>query len=360
MIIGSVKEIKKLEFRIGLTPNACHAYIQQGHEVWIEKGAGVGSGFMDEDYLEKGALIKSVEEIWNQADMIVKVKEPLEEEYKYFRPGLILYTYLHLADNKPLFEALIKNKVKAIGYETMEKDGELPCLRPMSEIAGRLSVLEGAKYLEKPFEGRGVLISGIPGTPRAEVVIIGAGIVGYNACKMAVGLEANVTVLNRSVEKLTEFDREFGSKITTLISTPANIERSLEYADLVIGAVLNKGDKAPILIKDEYVKNMKEGSVIVDVAIDQGGISNYAKATYHDEPIYKVEGVSFYSVANMPGSVPRTASVALNNSTLQYGLEIANKGLEVAIVENDTIKTGLQTYNGVSTYDVLTDLFQTA
>lgn len=360
MIIGTVKEIKKLEFRIGLTPNACHSYVLNGHEVWVEQGAGLGSGFTDEDYIEAGALIKSKEAIWNKADMIVKVKEPLKEEFKYFRPGLILYTYLHLADNKPLYEALIKNKVNAIGYETMEEDGKLPCLRPMSEIAGRLSVLEGAKYLEKPFEGRGVLISGIPGTPRAEVVIIGAGVVGYNACKMAVGLEANVTVLNRSVEKLAMFDREFGSKVTTLISTPANIERALSYADLVIGAVLNKGEKAPKIVKDDYVYNMKDGSVFVDVAIDQGGITNFSKATYHDQPIYKVGGVSFYSVANMPGSVPRTASMALNNVTLSYGLEIANKGLKKAARENETIETGIQTLDGASVLDVLRKQFKIA
>lgn len=347
MIVALIKEIKKHEYRVGLTPNDVKEYIKNAHTVLVEKDAGVGAGFSNDQYEEAGAeIIEEKAELFEKAEMIVKVKEPLPEEYNLFQKGQILYTYLHLAANKELAEVLMEKKVSAVAYETITDDhGNLPCLRPMSEIAGRLSIQEAAKYLEKTFGGRGVLLGGVTGVKRGEVVIIGGGVVGLNACKMAVGLGANVTVIARSAKTLGYFDDIFSSKITTLYSNEANIKEAISKADVVIGAVLVPGASAPKLVKFEDLKLMKKGSVIVDVAIDQGGCFETSRATYHDEPIYDVEGVIHYCVANMPGVVSMTSTLALTSNTLKYGIDIANKGIKKAI-SNEHIKNGLNIHNG--------------
>ncbi len=359
MIIGCVKEIKKLEFRVGLTPGSVNEYVRHGHKVYIETNAGLNSGFPDEDYVRAGAkILDTAKEVWNQSDMIVKVKEPLQEEYQYFREGLILYTYLHLAADQPLTEALLAKKVKAVAYETiLLEDGTLPCLKPMSSVAGRLGVIEGAKHLEKTAGGSGILISGVPGTKRANVAIIGAGVVGESALKMAVGLGANVTVLDINIEKLTYLDDLYGNRITTLYSNTHNIHESCKEADLIISGVLLPGAKAPKLIKREFYKDMKIGSVIVDIAIDQGGSTEVSKATYHDKPTFVVDGIVHYCVANMPGAVPQTSTIALNNSTLKYGLLIADKGLEEAIKVSEPLRYGVNTYLGKCTCDGVCQAF---
>ncbi|MCU0104402.1 alanine dehydrogenase [Acholeplasma vituli] len=359
MIIGCVKEIKKYEFRVGLTPSAASEYVRHGHTVWIERSAGLGSGFTDEAYEALGCkIVADPKAIWAGSDMIVKVKEPLESEYALFKENLILYTYLHLASNEPLYRALKEKRVLSIAYETMEYQKMLPCLEPMSMVAGRLSILEAAKYSEAFFGGSGILISGLPGTPRAKVTIIGAGVVGQNACRMAVGMEAQVTVLDLDTKRLAFLEDLYHNKINTLYSNQENLKKAILEADIVIGAVLIPGDAAPKLIKDEYLPLMKPGSIVVDVAIDQGGISNFSKVTYHDNPIFKVGHVLFYGVANMPGSVPMTSSTALNNATLSYGLEIADKGIEQALL-NPVIQSGLQTRNGLGVYPTLIKLFET-
>ena len=351
MIIGCVKEIKKLEFRVGLTPSSVNEYVRHGHKVYIETNAGLNSGFPDEDYVKVGAeILPNAKQVWEKSEMIVKVKEPLQDEYQYFREGLILYTYLHLAADQALTEALLAKKVKAVAYETIIlEDGSLPCLKPMSAVAGRLGVIEGAKHLEKTMGGSGVLISGVPGTRRANVAIVGAGVVGESALKMAVGLGANVTVLDININKLTYLDDIYGNRITTLYSNSHNIEEACKSADLVVSGVLLPGAKAPKLIKREYYKNMKPGSVIVDIAIDQGGSTEVSKATYHDKPTFVVDGIVHYCVANMPGAVPQTSTIALNNSTLRYGLMIADNGLDEAIRLSKPLKYGVNTYDGKCT-----------
>ncbi len=348
MKIGCVKEIKNNEFRVGLTPDNVKSYVAAGHHVYIEAGAGVGSGFADTEYVEAGAsLLDNAAEVWALVDMMIKVKEPLPEEYRYFREGLILYTYLHLAADKEQTEALLAGGVKAVAYETIqETDRSLPCLAPMSQIAGRLSIQEGAKYLEKRFGGEGILLAGVPGTPKANVVILGGGTVGMNACKIAVGMGANVTILDVSLRKLEELDNRFGSHIQTLYSSDSNIERVLKDADLVIGSVLIPGASAPKLFKKKYLSEMKEGSVFVDVAIDQGGCGESSRVTTHDEPTYIEDGVVHYCVGNMPGAVPKTSTIALTNATLKYGLEIAGNGLEEAVKGSAVIASGVNTYLG--------------
>jgi len=347
MKIGCVKEIKNNEFRVGLTPENVRAYVSAGHQVYIEKGAGVCSGFPDNEYADVGAsIIENAVDVWNMVDMMVKVKEPLEEEYSLMHEGLILYTYLHLAADKPQLDALLSDKVKAVAYETIqEKDRSLPCLAPMSQIAGRLSIQEGAKYLEKRFGGGGILLAGVPGTPKANVVVLGGGTVGMNACKIAVGMGANVTILDINLKRLEELDNMFGAHIQTLVSTESNIERVLKDADLVIGSVLIPGGSTPKLFKKKYLPEMKDGAVFVDVAIDQGGCGESSHVTTHDDPVYIEEGVVHYCVGNMPGAVPRTSTIALTNATLRYGLEIANKGLEKACT-NTAIASGVNCYMG--------------
>lgn len=351
MKVGCVREIKNNEYRVGMTPDNIRTYVAHGHTVYIEKSAGAGSGFTDIEYEQAGAAIMdTAKEVWEYSDMIVKVKEPLKEEYQYFKKGLILYTYLHLAANKELLDALMAAGVKGVAYETLiERDGSIPLLKPMSEIAGRLSIQEGAKALEKPFGGSGVLLSGVPGTPKANVVVVGAGTVGANATKIAVGMGANVTVLDLDLNKLTHLDEQYGSRIQTLASSSAVIEHTLKTADLVIGAVLIPGKQAPKVIKASYLKEMRPGSVIVDVAVDQGGCCETTKVTYHDNPTYVVDGVVHYCVGNMPGAVPRTSTIALSNYTVNYGLQIAGLGLEEACKENPVITSAINTYDGKCT-----------
>ena len=314
----------------------------------MEKGAGIGSGFTDNEYVDAGAsLIDNAADVWHLVDMMIKVKEPLEEEYSLFHDGLILYTYLHLAADKEQMDALLKGKVKAVAYETIqETDGSLPCLAPMSQIAGRLSIQEGAKYLEKRFGGEGILLAGVPGTPKANVVILGGGTVGMNACKIAVGMGANVTILDVNLKRLEQLDNLFGAHIQTLVSTDSNIERVVKDADLVIGSVLIPGGSTPKLFKKQYLKEMKPGAVFVDVAIDQGGCGESSHVTTHDDPVYTLDGVVHYCVGNMPGAVPRTSTIALTNATLKYGLEIAKAGLEEAAKASPVIQSGVNCYLG--------------
>ena len=348
MRVGCVKEIKNNEFRVGLTPDNVKSYVNAGHEVYIEKDAGVGSSFATSEYEAAGAKIcDTAKEVWDTVDMMVKVKEPLPEEYPLFKEDLILYTYLHIAADRPQMDALLQYKVKGVAYETLlERNRTLPLLAPMSQIAGRLSIQEGAKYLEKPFGGSGMLLSGVPGTPKAKVVILGAGMVGTNACKIAVGMGADVSIVDINLERLAYLDDIFGARIQTLYSTDAAIEKELAAADLVVGSILIPGKAAPKVGKAAYLKNMKPGSVIVDVAVDQGGCFETTHVTYHDNPTYVVDGVVHYCVGNMPGAVPRTSTIALTNATLKYGLEIANKGLERACKENDVMYSAINTYAG--------------
>lgn len=359
MKVGCVKEIKKHEYRVGLTPSDVKSYVTRGHQVYIEREAGLAAGFEDEDYENAGAAICDTrEKIFVSCEMIIKVKEPIPDEYQLFREGQILYTYLHLAANQELTEILMKKKVKAVAYETIEdKDGNLPCLKPMSEIAGRLSVQEGAKYLEKTFGGRGVLLGGVPGVARGKVGIIGGGVVGTNACKVASGMGADVTILDVSASRLAYLDDIFGSRITTLYSTDANIEKVLQESDVVIGAVLLPGAKAPTLVTRDHLKLMKNGSVIVDVAVDQGGCVETIRPTTHDDPVYVIDGVVHYGVANMPGAVALSSTNALTSTTLPYGLMIAELGLEKACKESADIYRGVNIYKGQCVYENVAKAF---
>lgn len=360
MKIGTVKEIKNQEYRVGLTPDNVKAYLNAGHQVYVEKGAGIGSSFADEQYEKAGAiLLDRAKEVWDTVDMIVKVKEPLHEEYQYFREGLIIYTYLHLAADKPQTDALLEKKITGIAYETLiETDGSIPLLVPMSQIAGRLSIQEGAKYLEKKYGGRGVLLSGVPGTSKANVVIIGAGTVGENACRIAVGMGANVTILDINLKRLEYLDHIYGSRIQTLMSNDQNIENAVKEADLVVGAVLIPGKSAPKLFKKAYLKEMRPGAVFVDVAVDQGGCGETTHVTTHDDPIYIVDDIVHYCVGNMPGAVPRTSTIALTNATLSYGLQIANNGLEQACKKNEVLYSAINTYDGKLTCKNVADSFE--
>ncbi|MCT4688137.1 alanine dehydrogenase [Vallitalea sp.] len=354
MIIGVLKEIKNNENRVGLTPAGVSALVKNGHTVYVETKAGLGSGITNEEYVEAGGVIKEKNtDIFDTSDIIVKVKEPLECEYDLFKEGQTLYTYLHLAPNEPLTKALLRKKVTGIAYETVEdKDGSLPLLVPMSEVAGRMSTQVGAHLLQKYTGGMGVLLGGVPGVLPAEVVIIGGGIVGTNAAKMALGLGARVTILDINAHRLAQLDDIFGGRVSTLICNDYNICQMVKKADLLIGAVLVKGAKAPKIVKEEMVKTMKKGSVIVDVAIDQGGsIETIDHITTHDNPCYERYGVIHYSVANMPGAVPRTSTYALTGVTLPYLVKMANKGVKEALLEDKRLLLGLNTYDGKVTYD---------
>ena len=355
MIVGTVKEIKIHEYRVGLTPAGVRAYEAQGHRVLVQAGAGEGIGFSDEDYVANGAEIApTAGDVFAEAEMIVKVKEPQAEEIAMLHKEQVLYTYLHLAADKEQTVGLLEKEVKAIAYETIEDErGGLPCLRPMSEIAGRLAIQQGAKYLEKAFGGRGVLLGGVPGVARGQVGIIGGGIVGLNACKMAAGLSANVTVLDLSLDRMAYLDDIFSSQITTLHSTPHHIEQVLRQSDVSVGAVLITGAKAPKLVKREDLAMMKPGAVIVDVAIDQGGCFETSKPTSHDDPTYLVDGIVHYCVANMPGAVARTSTLALTSVTLNYGLRIAAEGVEGFCQGGKGLAAGLNVYNGDCTYEAV-------
>ena len=359
MKVGCLKEIKHHEYRVGLTPSDVKSYIARGHQVMIQKDAGVAAGFEDVEYVKAGAkIIVDRKQIFNNSEMIIKVKEPLPEEYDLFHENQILYTYLHLAANRNLTETLMKKGIRGVAYETIEnEDGHLPCLTPMSEIAGRLAVQEGAKYLEKTFGGRGVLLGGVPGVERGKVGIIGGGVVGTNACKIATGMGAEVTILDVNSRRLAYLDDIFGSRITTLYSTDANIEKILKECDLIIGAVLLAGAKAPTLVKREHLKLMKKGSVIVDVAVDQGGCVETIHPTTHDDPVYVVDGVVHYGVANMPGAVALSSTKALTSATLPYGLMIAELGLEEACKKSNEIKRGVNLYKGKLVYPAVAEAF---
>lgn len=353
MIIGVPKELKNNENRVAITPGGTAMLTAEGHTVLIETGAGAGSGFSDEEYGKEGAIIvPDAAEVWSRSEMVMKVKEPLPEEYGYFRDGLVLFTYLHLAAEPRLTEALVQSKVTSIAYETIQlPNGSLPLLTPMSEVAGRMSVQVGAQYLETYHGGRGILLGGVPGVPPAEVIILGGGIVGTNAAKMALGLGANVVVIERSAERIRYLDDVFFGRLGTLVSNPYNIANAVQKADLLIGAVLIPGARAPRLVSEEMVKTMKPGAVIVDVAVDQGGsIATVDRVTTHSEPIYEKHGVIHYAVANMPGAVPRTSTFALTNVTINYALELAGKGVTRALYGNSALRLGVNTYKGHVTH----------
>ncbi|MFD6438579.1 alanine dehydrogenase [Peribacillus sp. NPDC060186] len=359
MRIGIPKEIKNNENRVAITPAGVVALVNAGHEVLIEMNAGLGSSFTNESYLEAGAVIvEDAASVWSSTEMIMKVKEPISSEYKYFRKDLILFTYLHLAAEPALAQALKESGVLAIAYETVAVNRTLPLLTPMSEVAGRMAAQIGAQFLEKNNGGKGILLSGVPGVKRGKVAVVGGGMVGTNAAKIAIGLGADVTILDLSPDRLRQLDDIFGNELTTLISNPYNIAEAVKEADLVIGAVLIPGAKAPKLVTEEMVKSMSPGSVIVDVAIDQGGIfETVDHITTHDNPTYVKHGVVHYAVANMPGAVPQTSTVALTNVTVPFALQIANKGAIKAIRENDALAKGVNVANGEITFEaVATDL----
>lgn len=360
MIIGVPKEIKNNEYRVGLTPASVQTFIANGHQVWIESGAGEGSGFTDPDYQQVGGkIVSTAAEAWS-AEMVIKVKEPLPEEYAFFREGLLLYAYLHLAAEPALTQALMEKQVVAIAYETIQlEDGSLPLLTPMSEVAGRMSIQVGAQFLEKTRGGKGVLLGGVPGVAPAEVVIIGGGTVGTNAAKMAVGLGAKVTMLDVNVNQLRQLDDLFNGRITTLYSDPYHLEKAVTKADLLVGAVLIPGARAPKLVSEQMVASMQTGSVIVDVAVDQGGsIETIDRITTHEEPIYIKHGVIHYAVSNMPGAVARTSTIALTNVTVPYGLQIANQGYQVAITKNPALAKGINVTKGMVTYSKVAEAHQ--
>ncbi|MFJ7745447.1 alanine dehydrogenase [Peribacillus sp. NPDC097295] len=355
MRIGIPKEIKNNENRVAITPAGVMALANAGHEVLIEMNAGLGSSFTNESYQEAGAImVEDAASVWESTDMIMKVKEPIPSEYKYFRKDLILFTYLHLAAEPELAKSLKDNGVLAIAYETVSVNRTLPLLTPMSEVAGRMASQIGAQFLEKNNGGKGILLSGVPGVKRGKVAVIGGGMVGTNAAKIAIGLGADVTILDLSPDRLRQLDDIFGNQLTTLISNPFNVAEAVKEADLVIGAVLIPGAKAPKLVTEEMVKSMSPGSVIVDVAIDQGGIfETVDHITTHDNPTYVKHGVVHYAVANMPGAVPQTSTIALTNVTVPYALQIANKGAVQAILENEALEKGVNVANGEITFEAV-------
>ncbi|MGZ7443097.1 alanine dehydrogenase [Paenibacillus sp. TH7-28] len=352
MIIGVPKEIKNNENRVALTPSGAYSLVSAGHQVLIEKNAGTGSGFTDAEYTAAGArLVGQAADAWS-AELVIKVKEPQPSEYAYFRKDLILFTYLHLAPEPELTAALRDKGVTAIAYETVEVNKTLPLLTPMSEVAGRMAVQIGAQFLEKPYGGKGILLGGVPGVKRGKVTIIGGGVVGTNAAKIAIGLGADVTIIDVNPERLRQLDDIFGARLQTLMSNPQHIAEAVEESDLVIGAVLIPGAKAPKLVRENMVKAMRPGSVIVDVAIDQGGIfETVDRITTHSDPTYVKHGVVHYAVANMPGAVPRTSTFALTNSTLPYALELASKGLYAALNDRPALRRGVNVAGGAITYD---------
>ncbi|PEP57528.1 alanine dehydrogenase [Bacillus pseudomycoides] len=357
MRIGIPTEIKNNENRVAMTPAGAVHLVHNGHEIFVQKGAGLGSGFTDEEYVQAGAkLVETAEEAWNQ-EMVMKVKEPVESEYGYFREGLILFTYLHLAPEPELTKALIDNKVVSIAYETVQLDNRsLPLLAPMSEVAGRMSAQIGAQFLEKNKGGKGILLAGVPGVKRGKVTIIGGGQAGTNAAKIAVGLGADVTIIDLSAERLHQLDDIFGNQVKTLMSNPYNIAEAVKESDLVIGAVLIPGAKAPKLVTEEMIKSMEPGSVVVDIAIDQGGIFETTdRITTHDNPTYEKHGVVHYAVANMPGAVPRTSTLALTNVTVPYAVQIANKGYKQACLGNSALLKGINTLDGYVTFEAVAE-----
>lgn len=355
MKIGVPSEIKNHEYRVGLIPASAAEYIRRGHEVFVQKGAGLGSAIPDEEYVKVGAtILDTADEVWSTADMIVKVKEPLEVEYDRMKPGQLIYTYFHLAAVPSLADVLIEKKISAVAYETIQlPNGKLPLLEPMSEVAGRMAIQVGARCLEREAGGKGILLGGVPGVRRANVVIIGGGTVGTNAAKMAIGMGAQVSILDIDVARLRYLDDIFGNRVQTLHSNQATIAREVALADLVVGAVLIPGAKAPHLVTTEHLKGMDDGSVVVDVAVDQGGCIETCKPTTHEDPTYVVEGIVHYCVANMPGAVARTSTFALNNVTLSYGLQLASMGVEDAVRASKALELGVNTYGGKIVYEAV-------
>jgi alanine dehydrogenase len=358
MLIGIPKEIKDNENRVSTTPAGVAEYVARGHDVLVETVAGAGSGFLDDEYRNVGAtIVESAAEVWARANMIVKVKEPIPSEYDSMRDGQILYTYLHLAAEEHLTHALVNRGVTAVAYETVElADGSLPLLSPMSEVAGRMATQVGAHYLAKYLGGRGKLLGGVPGVPPADVVIIGGGIVGTNAAQMALGMGANVTIMDISVDRLRYLEHVLHGRLTTLMSNRLAIAEAVKECDLLIGGVLIPGAKAPRLVSAEMVSTMRDGAVIVDVAIDQGGCIETARPTSHSDPVYKVGHVTHYCVTNMPGAMPRTSTLALSNVTLPYGLMLADRGVE-ALRTHPALQLGLNTYKGKITYQAVAEAF---
>jgi len=351
MIIGIPKEIKEMEFRVSATPNNVSDFIEKGHKVFVQKTAGLGAGFTDEAYEKAGAvLLNEIEEIYERSEMVIKVKEPLPPEYSLLREGLVLFTYLHLAPNRELTDRLLESKVTGIAYETVEKKGRLPLLIPMSEVAGRMSAQEGAKYLEREFGGLGVLMGGVPGVEPATVLVIGDGTVGTNAARIASGMGAKVCMLGIDLERLRYLSDVMPRNCVVCMSSPSNIRKYIEMADLVIGAVLVVGEKAPKLVTRDMLATMKEGAVIVDVAIDQGGCIETSKPTTHRAPVFVVDGVIHYCVANMPGAVPRTSTLALTNATFPYAMKIADMGWKRALRSDEGFLKGLNVSDGKLTY----------
>src|SRR5713226_1273912 len=352
VIVGLPREIKDNEYRVGLTPAGVRALTDAGHRVVVEKAAGEGSGFEDALYQRAGAtIIDSADDVWVEGEMIVKVKEPIEPEYPRMREGQLLFTYLHLAPDNELTEQLLQRKVTGVAYETItDPRGTLPLLTPMSEVAGRMAIQVGAHYLEKMSGGRGILLGGVPGVPAARVVIIGGGVVGTNAAKIAVGMGAHVTMIDNNLDRLRELDDIFLSKISTLASSAYMIHDAVSQADLIIGAVLVPGASAPKLVTRNMLRDVTDGAVIVDVAVDQGGCVETTHPTTHSEPTFYVEGVLHYCVANMPGAVPRTSTFALTNATLPYALKLANNGFQAAVASDPGLAAGVNTYDGKLTY----------
>ena len=356
MKIGVAKEIKTDEYRVALTPAGARELGQRGHDVIVETGAGAGSSFSDAAYEAAGARIVGVEAVWGEADLLLKVKEPVEPEYVRLREELVLFTYLHIAADEPLTRALFESGITAVAYETVETDaGALPLLAPMSEIAGRLAAQAGAYFLEKPVGGRGLLLGGVPGVAPGRVVVIGGGIVGYNAAVIAIGLGASVTILERSIDRMRHLEEILSGRVSLLMSSSLEIEESLREADVVIGAVLIPGALAPRLITREMVAGMKEGSVLADVAIDQGGCAETSHPTTHSDPVYTVEGVTHYCVANMPGAVPITSTKALTNATLPYVEAIADYGLAEAVARDPALARGVNVVEGKVTYEAVAE-----
>ncbi len=359
MIIGVPKEIKTNENRVALTPAGAHELTKRGHSVFIQATAGVGSGFSDEEYKSTGAkTLPTIEEVYSTAEMIMKVKEPIESEYKLIKKDQLLFTYFHFASYEPLTEAMIKNKSVCLAYETVElKDRSLPLLIPMSEVAGRMAIQEGAKYLEKHAKGRGVLLGGVPGVPPGKVLILGGGIVGIQAAKMAAGLGADVTIMDINLQRLRYLADVMPANVSTIYSNEYNIRQLLPLQDLVVGAVLIPGAKAPSLITRDMLKLMRPGTVLVDVAVDQGGCIETCKPTTHENPIFIIDGVVHYCVANMPGAVPYTSTIALTNATLPYAIQLADKGWQKACKESNSLKLGLNVVNGKVVYKGVADAF---
>jgi alanine dehydrogenase len=354
--IGVAKEIKTDEYRVALTPAGARELVQRGHDVTVESGAGEGSAFADSDYERVGASIGGVDEVWESADLLLKVKEPIAAEYPRLREGLTLFTYLHIAADEPLTRALIESGITAVAYETVETDsGALPLLAPMSEVAGRLAAQAGAYFLEKPLGGRGLLLGGVPGVAPGRVVVIGGGMVGYNAAVIALGLGANVTILERSLDRMRHLEEVLSGRVSLVMSSTLQIEESVRDADVVIGAVLIPGAVAPKLITREMVRGMKQGAVLADVAIDQGGCAETSRPTTHSEPVYSIDGVTHYCVANMPGAVPITSTKALTNATLPYVEAVADHGLAEAVTRDPALARGVNVLDGKLTYEAVAD-----